>query len=56
MNFQTGVMIDIIYDQKKNCLTDYFSSIKNETLDMRTLKSELDNVKYISIDMYLTEI
>lgn len=56
MNFQTGVMIYIIYDQKKNCLTDYFSSIKNETLDMRTLKSELDNVKYISIDMYLTEI
>lgn len=56
MNFQTGVMIYIIYDQKKNCLTDYFSSIKNETLDMRTLKSELDNVKCISIDMYLTEI
>lgn len=54
MNFQTGVMIDIIYDRKKNCLTDYFSSIKNETLDMRTLKSELDNVKYISIDMYDT--
>lgn len=54
MDFQTGVMIDVIHDRKKNCLADYFSDIKNKSLDMKTLKSELDNVKYVSIDMYDT--
>ena len=54
MDFQTGVMIDVIYDRKKNCLADYFSDIKNKSLNMKTLKSELDNVKYVSIDMYDT--
>lgn len=54
MDFQTGIMIDVIHDRKKNCLVNYFSDIKNKSLDMKTLKSELDNVKYISIDMYDT--
>ena len=54
MDFQTGIMIDVLHDRKKNCLVDYFSDIKNKSLDIKTLKSELDNVKYISIDMYDT--
>lgn len=54
MDFQTGDLVDVIHDRRKNCLVNYFSKIKNSTLDMKTLKSELDNVKYVSIDMYDT--
>lgn len=54
MDFQTGNLVDVIHDRRKSCLVDYFSKIKNSTLNMQTLKSELDNVKYISIDMYDT--
>lgn len=52
MNFDTGELIDILPDRKKNYLISYFSNIKNQTLDDKTHTSELNNVKYVSIDLY----
>lgn len=52
MDFVTGEIIDVIPDRKKNFLSNYFSSIKRDTFDHTTKTSELDNVEYISIDMY----
>ena len=54
MDFETGVMLDILPDRKKNYLVGYFGKIKHSTMDMGTMKSELDNVQYVSIDMYDT--
>ena len=54
MDFETGVMLDILPDRKKNYLVGYFSKIKHSTMNMETMKSELDNVQYVSIDMYDT--
>lgn len=52
MNFLTGEIIDILPDRKKKVLIDYFYKIRKETLSEDGLHSELDNVKYVSIDMY----
>ncbi len=52
MNFDTGEVIDVLPDRKKNYLSSYFNKIKNQTLDDKTHISELNNVKYISIDLY----
>lgn len=52
MDFETGVMVDIIPDRRKNSLMNYFSKIKLMTMNRNTLKSELDNVQFVSIDMY----
>lgn len=52
MDFTTGVLVDVLPDRKKNYLLNYFSKIKNSTKNWETNKSELDNVKYVSIDMY----
>lgn len=52
MNFDTGELIDVLPDRKKNYLISYFSNIKNLTLDDKTHTSELNNVKYVSIDLY----
>lgn len=52
MDFNTGELIDVLPDRKKIIVTKYFSDIKNSTRDLYTLKSELDNVKFISIDLY----
>lgn len=52
MNFENGEMIDILPDRKKDYLSGYFTKIKLGTLNDKTNISELDNVKYISIDLY----
>jgi transposase len=54
MDFNTGVITDILPDRKKDYLVSYFSGIRNDTLDPATGKSELDTVKYVSIDLYDT--
>lgn len=54
MDFETGEVIDILPDRKKKVLYDYFYKIRKETLSEGGLHSELDNVKYVSIDMYDT--
>ena len=51
MDFITGVVIDVLPDRKKDSLIRYFSEIKNNSLDSKTHRSELDNVKYVSIDL-----
>lgn len=52
MNFETGEIIDVLPSRKKIIVTKYFSDIKASTRNLLTLKSELDNVKYVSIDLY----
>ena len=52
MNFETGEMVDVLPNKKKAYLTQYFSMVKHNTFNFSTNKSELDNVKFISIDMY----
>lgn len=52
MDFQSGEIIDILPDRRKNYLLNYFSAIKNSTLDYKTARSELNNVEYISMDLY----
>ncbi len=52
MDFNTGEIIDVLPDRRKNYLISYFSGIKNQTLNDKTHTSELSNVKYISIDLY----
>lgn len=47
MNFVTGEIIDVLPSRKKIIVTKYFSDIKASTQNLITLKSELDNVKYI---------
>lgn len=54
MDFETGEMIDVVPDRRKNALIKYFAQIKHSTMDLSTMKSELDNVEYVSIDMYDT--
>ena len=51
MDFETGEIVDILPDRKKDYLISYLSNIKNETLDEKTHLSELNNVKYVSIDL-----
>lgn len=51
MDFETGEIVDILPDRKKDYLISYLSNIKNETLDDKTHLSELNNVKYVSIDL-----
>lgn len=52
MNFETGEIVDVIHDRKKNIVTKYFSDIRAKTFDYETYTSELNNVEYISIDLY----
>ena len=39
------------YCRKKSYLINYFSRIKHDTFDYTTNKSELNNVRYVSIDL-----
>ena len=39
-------------DRRKNYLMNYFSTIRTETLNYSTQRSELNNVHFVSIDMY----
>lgn len=52
MDFNDGTLIDVLPDRKKDYLIGYFGNIRNTTLDCSTGLSELNNVKYISIDLY----
>lgn len=52
MNFDTGEIVDVLPDRKKDYLIHYFSNIRNSTLNEKTHTSELDQVKYVSIDLY----
>ena len=52
MDFSTGEMLDVLPDRKKSYLTSYFSTIKADTFNHLTKTSELDNVQFVSIDMY----
>ena len=52
MNFEDGELVDVLPDRKKDYLISYFSNIKNETINYEDGSSELNNVKYISIDLY----
>lgn len=52
MDFDDGTIIDVLPDRKKSYLISYFSNIKNNTLDDKALTSELNNVKYVSIDLW----
>ena len=52
MDFSTGIMLDVLPDRKKSYLVNYFSTIKADTFNYVTKTSELDNVRYVSIDMY----
>lgn len=52
MDFLTSEIIDILPDRKKHYLANYFANIKKMTINYSSNKSELDNVKYVSIDMY----
>ena len=51
MDFKTGVIIDVLPDRKKDYISQYFNIIRNVTLDIHN-RSELGNVKYVSIDLY----
>ena len=51
MNFLTGELIDVLPDRRKAYLARYFTSIKLNTSDYVLNISELDNVKYISMDL-----
>lgn len=52
MDFLSGEILDILPDRKSTYLMNYFSSIKNSTYDYGTHTSELNNVQYISMDLY----
>ncbi|MDO4920856.1 MAG: ISL3 family transposase [Phascolarctobacterium sp.] len=52
LDFLTGEMIDILPSRKKSYLVKYLSEIKIKTMDRDKNISELDNVEYVSIDMY----
>ena len=52
MDFKNGEIIDVLPSRKKINVTNYFSNIKYSTRDIKTLRSELDNVKYVSMDLY----
>lgn len=54
MDFNTGVLVDVLPDRKKDYLIHYFEEIKNKTMDTKTGLSELDNVKFVSIDLWDT--
>lgn len=54
LDFLSGEMVDILPSRRKSYLVDYLGDIKNSTIRKDTGLSELNNVKYISIDMYDT--
>lgn len=54
MDFNTGTIIDVLPDRKKDYLAGYFTKIRMNTHNVETGLSELDNVKYVSIDLYNT--
>lgn len=52
MDFRTGEIIDVLPSRKKLNVTNYFRNILHSTRDIRTMRSELDNIRYVSIDLY----
>jgi transposase len=51
MDFNTGEIVDIYPDRRKDYLISKFSTIKNKTYDDKLHTSELSKVKYISMDL-----
>lgn len=51
MDFETGEIVDILPDRKKDYITSYLMNIRNETYDEKSHTSELNNVKYVSMDL-----
>ncbi|MDO5139090.1 MAG: ISL3 family transposase [Oscillospiraceae bacterium] len=51
MDFETGEIVDILPDRKKDYLTSYLMDIRNATFDEKSHTSELNKVKYVSIDL-----
>jgi len=52
MDFKTGTILDVLPSRRKEYITSYLSKLKAETYDYSTHLSELNNVKYVSIDLY----
>ena len=52
MNFITGEVIDVLPTRRKHYLIDYFTSIRGDIQNYTLKRSELNNVKYISMDLY----
>ena len=52
MNFITGEVIDVLPTRRKHYLIDYFASIRGDIQNYTLKRSELNNVKYISMDLY----
>lgn len=52
MDFDTGLIVDVLPDRKKDYLSNYFANIRNSTFDFSSHSSELSNVKFVSIDLY----
>ncbi len=52
MDFNNGTLVDILPDRRKDYLLGFFGKIQNRTYNYKIGRSELDNVKYISIDLY----
>lgn len=52
MDFETGILIDVLPDRKEDYLKYYFNTIQHKTFNPLDHTSELDNVKYVSIDLY----
>lgn len=52
MDFLTGEILDLLPDRRKKYLGNYFSEIKAQSFNYKTLTSELSIVQYISIDLY----
>lgn len=52
MNFETGEVLDILPSRKKDDVIRYFTNIRSDTRKLSTGVSELNNIKYLSIDLY----
>ncbi len=52
MDFNTGTIIDVLEDRRKDSLDRYFYKIKIDTMNKDNETSELSNVKYVSIDLW----
>ena len=51
-NLRDGTIIDVLPDRKKAFLISYFGNTRYDTLDEKSGRSELSNVRYMSIDLY----
>lgn len=52
MNFVTGEILDVLPSRRKHHLINYFTAIRGDIQNYTLKRSELNNVKYISMDLY----